>query len=110
MKANTRASPSRISILPDGGTGREPKWERRDRKRASAERILPCFTESENLNEPFRELRQSNSTSVACLADAQVFSEFRRSLDSGWDTIVRQSHHRPEHLLTFPAGVPLPAA
>src|SRR5271157_4110115 len=37
-KADIRASPSGISTSPDRGSEREPKWERRDRKRASAER------------------------------------------------------------------------
>ena len=68
-----------------------------------------CFTESENLNEHF--VSSGGKFHLCSLSPRfQVFSEFRRSLDSGWDTIVRQSHHRPEHLLTFPAGVPLPAA
>src|SRR6266478_7664299 len=39
-KADIRASPSGISTSPDRGSEREPKWERRDRKRASAERSL----------------------------------------------------------------------
>src|SRR5450759_297011 len=37
-KADIRASAKRISTSPDRGSGSEPKWERRDRKRASAER------------------------------------------------------------------------
>src|SRR5271157_2888499 len=37
-KADIRASSKGISTSPDRGSGSEPNWERRDRKRASAER------------------------------------------------------------------------
>src|SRR5271166_4918056 len=37
-KADISASPSGISTSPDRGSERDPKWERRDRKRASPER------------------------------------------------------------------------
>src|SRR4051794_12246676 len=37
-KADIRASPKGISTAPDRGSGSEPKRERRDRNRASAER------------------------------------------------------------------------
>ena len=38
-KADIRASSKGISTSPDRGSGREPKWERRERNRASAERV-----------------------------------------------------------------------
>src|SRR6516165_10529719 len=39
-KADIRTSPRGISTSPERGSSSEPKWERRDRKRASAERPL----------------------------------------------------------------------